>query len=163
MGYVILPFAVLLFLLGVSAQFGQQAQALPGAGLAGRADQLASVTAQSAQRFAAACITTAVASPGLISASIPVPTSIAGGATVAAPAGAGCMTTSAGGTTRNVLAFMSAPPGAAAQVLRESGASASWYRVTASGQAVNLLTGAAWGVPVSIQVGALVDWVQVTP
>lgn len=163
MGYVILPFAVLLFLLGVSAQLGQQAQALPGAGLAGQADQLAGIAAQSAQRFAAACVTTAAASPGLIATSIAVTTSIPGGATVAAPAGAGCMTTSAGGTTRNVLAFMSVPSGAAAQVLRESGASASWYRVTTAGQAVNLLTGAAWGVPSSIQVGALVDWVQVTP
>lgn len=158
-----MPLAVLLFLFGLSAQLSQQAQAVPGAGVAGLADHVAGAAAQAAQRYAAACVTSAVASPGLISNSLTVNTSIVGGATVATPAGAGCMTTSAGGATRNVLAYMSAPPGSAARVLRESGASASWYRVTASGQAVNLLTGATWGVPSSIQVGALVDWVQVTP
>lgn len=163
MGYIIWPFAVLLFLLGVSAQLSQQAEALPGAGLAGRSDVLAGVTAQSAQRFAAACINAAAASPGLISTGVAVTTSIPGGATVAAPANAGCMTTAAGGTTRNVLAFMTVAPGAAAQVLRDSGTSAAWYRVTTTGQAINLLNGAAWGVPSSIQVGALVAWVQVTP
>lgn len=162
-GYNLLPAAALAVGLGLTALFQQQSQAVPGAGVVGRADALAATRAQQAGRYAVACFNAAEASPGLISAAIAVNPSIANGATVAAPPGAGCMTTAAGGGTRNVYGFSAGVPGEATQVLSDSGRSAAWYRVTSAGQATNLVSGASLPVPAAIAVGSLVSAVQVNP
>jgi hypothetical protein len=162
-GYNLLPAAAIAVGLGLLAMFQQQSQAVPGAGVVGQADALAATRAQQAARYAVACFNAAVAVPGLVSTSIAVNPSIVNGATVAAPSGAGCMTTSAGGGTRNVYGYSSGVPGEAAQVVSDSGRSAAWLRVTSAGQGTSLVAGSAVPVPASIAVGSLVNAVQVNP
>jgi len=162
-GYNLLPAAAIAVGLGLLAMFQQQSQAVPGAGIVGQADALAATRAQQTERYAVACFNAAEASPGLVSSSIVVNPSIVNGATVAAPSGAGCMSTSAGGGTRNVYGYSTGVPGEAAQVVSDSGQSAAWLRVTSAGQATSLVSGSTIAVPASIGVGSLVNAVQVNP
>jgi len=162
-GYNLLPAAAIAVGLGLIAMFQQQSQSVAGAGIAGQADALALTTAQRAERYSVACFTAAESSPGLVSSSIAVSMSITNGATVTTPSGAGCVTTSAGGGTRNVYGYSGGVPGEATQVLGDSSRSAIWHLVTSSGQATNLVSGAPVTVPTSIAVGSLVSAVQVKP
>jgi S-adenosylmethionine synthetase len=70
MAFLMLPIITVLFFLGVGVQAWQLAQAVPGAGVPGRMEAAANVSAQQALVFGAACVATASATPGLISASI---------------------------------------------------------------------------------------------
>src|ERR1700676_3964501 len=101
MGFLLLPIAVVLFYIGIASQAGQMTGSLPGAGQAGRMDALAVVRAQQAEAFSSACVSTASATAGLISASV-VPAMPSG---VAIPKGAVCMTTAGPAGSRNVYAF----------------------------------------------------------
>lgn len=155
MGYFIFPMAVVLFFAGVAAQLGQMALAVPGAGQAGRAAAIATVSARQIEVFATACLNTALASPGLVASSLVVELP----AGVNAPAGAVCMTTAAG-AGRNVYGYAPSVGGQAGRILSDTQGSYSWLLVRGPGQAVVLATGGATTVPASIPVGAVVDWVQ---
>ncbi|WP_224081681.1 hypothetical protein [Cupriavidus laharis] len=151
-----LPIAAVLFCAGIMAQGWQLAQAMPGAGLPGRMESVATVTAQQAQAYGAACVTTAGATPGLVGASV-VPL-LPSGMTV--PAGAGCMAVAKPGGGRDVYGYVPVSSGASAALLGSTGGSLGWFRVRSQGTAVNISTGTAYSVPASIPIGALVHWVQ---
>ncbi|SOY77611.1 conserved hypothetical protein; putative exported protein [Cupriavidus taiwanensis] len=156
MGYLILPLATVLFCMGIVAQSRQLSQAVPGAGVPGRMESVAAVTAQQAQAYGAACVSTAGATPGLVGASV-APMLPAG---MAAPAGAGCMAVANPAGGRDVYGFVRVAPGAGAVLLNSTDGSVAWFRVRSQGTAVNLATGTAYSVPASIPVGTLVHWVQ---
>lgn len=159
MGFAILPLVAVLFFIGVEAQTGQLAVAVAGAGVQGRMGNMAMIYAQEAEVFDTACQSAALAAPGVISSSIAVtlPTG------VLVPNGAVCMTTSAGGGTRNVLAYTPAVPGEAGQVIADTQYSATWYQVQTVGQAVNVTSGLASAVPQTIPARSLLSWLQVNP
>lgn len=159
MGFAILPLIVLLFFIGIEAQTGQLALAVSGAGLAGRMSNMAAVDAQQAEVFDTACESAALASPGLISASIVVVPPPG----VLIPAGAVCMTNSAGGGVRNVYSYTPAVPGEAGQLSADTQQSAVWYQVKTQGQAVSVDTGLASAVPATIPAHSLLSWMQVNP
>jgi hypothetical protein len=156
MGFLFMPIATVLFCLGVVAQLAQLSQAAPGAGVPGRMESVATVTAQQAQAYGAACVATAGATPGLVGASVVavLPTGMA------APAGAGCMAVANPAGGRDVYGYMRVSSGASASLLGSTQGSLAWFRVRSQGTAVNLATGAAYSVPANIPVGALVHWVQ---
>ncbi|MCY1273543.1 hypothetical protein D9M68_247300 [compost metagenome] len=156
MGYLIMPIATVLFCLGFVAQLAQLSQAVPGAGVPGRMESVATVTAQQAQAYGAACAATAGATPGLVGASV-VPVLPAGMTT---PAGAGCMAVANPAGGRDVYGYVRVAPGAGAALLGSTQGSLVWFRVRSQGAAVNLATGIAYSVPVNIPIGALVHWVQ---
>ncbi|TDF64880.1 hypothetical protein [Cupriavidus sp. L7L] len=156
MGYLFLPIATVLFSLGIVAQSWQLSQAAPGAGVAGRMEVVATVTAQQAQAYGAACISTADATPGLVSASL-VPLLPSG---MVAPTGAGCMAVANPGGGRDVYGYVRGSSGAGAALLGSTQGSLAWFRVRSQGTAINLSTGNAYSVPSTIPAGALVHWVQ---
>ncbi|MBY4898657.1 hypothetical protein [Cupriavidus sp. AU9028] len=156
MGYLFLPIATVLFCLGILAQLMQQSEAMPGAGVAGRIDSMASITAQQALAYGAACLATVEATPGLVGASI-APVLPAG---MVSPVGVGCMAVLNPAGGRNVYGYMRVAPGASAAVLKNSGGSLAWLRVESVGSAVNLMTGAAQTVPAALPIGSLVHWIQ---
>jgi len=159
MGFAILPLIAVLFFVGIEAQTGQLALSVAGAGVQGRMGNLAAIYAQEAEVFATACQNAAFATPGLISSSITV-TLPAG---VLVPSGAVCMTTSAGGGTRNVFAYTPAVPGEAGQVVSDTQYSAAWYQVRTAGQAVNVVSSLTSAVPATIPTRSLLSWLQVNP
>jgi spore coat protein U-like protein len=73
------------------------------------------------------------------------------------------MTTAGTAGSRNVYGYMPDVPGAAGQIIGDSGSSAVWYRVQSAGQAVNLVTAQVVPVPATVPVGAIVDSITVTP
>ncbi|MGX6566066.1 hypothetical protein [Cupriavidus necator] len=156
MGYLIMPIATVLFCLGFVAQLMQLSQAAPGAGVPGRMESAAAVTAQQAQAYGAACISTAGATPGLVGASV-VPVLPSGMVT---PAGAGCMAVANPGGGRDVYGYVRVSSGASAALLGSTQGSLAWFRVRSQGTAVNIATGVAYPVPATIPVGSLVHWVQ---
>lgn len=156
MGFLIMPIATVLFCLGFVAQLMQLSQAAPGAGLPGRMESAATVTAQQAQAYGAACVATAGATPGLVGASVVavLPTGMV------VPAGAGCMAVANAAGGRDVYGYMRVSSGASASLLGSTQGSLAWFRVRSQGTAVNQATGAVYSVPANIPVGALVHWVQ---
>ncbi|MBP0633142.1 MULTISPECIES: hypothetical protein [unclassified Cupriavidus] len=156
MGYLILPIATVLFCLGIVAQSRQLSEAAPGAGVAGRMESIAMVTAQQAQAYGSACVSTAGATPGLIGASV-IPVLPSG---MVAPAGAGCMAVANPGGGRDIYGYVRVSSGASGALLNSTDGSLAWFRVRSQGTAVNLATGIAYSVPATIPVGALVHWVQ---
>ncbi|SAL05231.1 hypothetical protein AWB78_07374 [Caballeronia calidae] len=156
MGFVILPLVAVLFWFGLTMQASQLANAVPGAGPAGRMESLAAVSAQQAEMFGSACASTALASPGVVTTGMTVilPTG------VALPGGAVCMTISYIGNGRNVYGYLPVSPGAIGIVLSDTQDNAVWYRVQSAGVAVNLATGETASIPSTIPVGDLVDWIQ---
>ncbi|MBP0623435.1 hypothetical protein [Cupriavidus consociatus] len=156
MGYLILPIATVLFCLGIVAQSRQLSEAAPGAGVAGRMESVATVTAQQAQAYGSACVSTAGATPGLVGASV-TPVLPSG---MVAPAGAGCMAVANPGGGRDVYGYVRVSSGASGALLSSTEGSLAWFRVRSQGTAVNLATGVAYSVPATIPVGALVNWVQ---
>lgn len=156
MAFLILPLITVLFWLGLSTQAWQMADAVPGAGPAGRMALLAQVSAQQAQMFSAACIRTASSNPGAVSPSMAV--TLPAGVTL--PPGAVCMTTAGTGNGRNVYGYVPVAPGAIGSVLTNSQYNPMWHRVQSAGQAVNLATGQTVAVPASIPAGVLLAWVQ---
>ncbi|MBN6207071.1 hypothetical protein JYK21_11405 [Ralstonia pickettii] len=156
MAFLILPMITVLFWLGLSTQAWQMADAVPGAGPAGRMASLAQVSAQQAQMFGTACISAATSNPGVVSSRMAV--TLPPG--VALPTGAVCMTTAGTGNGRNVYGYVPVAPGAMGRVLSDSQYNAMWHRVQSTGQAVNLATGQAMAVPASIPAGVLLAWVQ---
>ncbi len=158
MAFLILPLMAVFFWIGMSMQGWQLAQAVPGAGPAGRMETLAQVSAQQAEMFGAACISSAISNPGVISSAITV-TLPAG---VTQPAGAVCMTTAGPGNGRNVYGYMPVASGAIGHVLTDSQRNAMWHRVQSAGLAVNLATGQTTPVPATLPVGVLLAWIQTT-
>lgn len=156
MGYLVLPIAAVLFCVGIMAQGWQLAQAVPGAGVPGRMESVATVTAQQAQAYGAACVMTAGATPGLVGASV-APVLPSG---MVAPAGAGCMAVANPGGGRDVYGYVRVSSGAGAALLGSTQGSLAWFRIRSQGTAVNIATGNAYSVPATIPVGALVHWVQ---
>jgi hypothetical protein len=157
MASLLAPVAVAFLCLGIMAQMGQLATAIPGAGQVGRMDVLATSRAQLALVFGSACVDVAMASPGLIDANIPVAKLPAG---VSTPVNSVCMTTAAGGAARNVYAYVPGVSGSAGQLASYSGASQLWYRVTSTGVAVNVSNGVSAAVPGSIPLNSLLLWTQ---
>jgi hypothetical protein len=158
MAFLILPFVVVFFFMGLSAQAWQLSQSVQGAGIAGQMDTRATVTAQQAEMFASACISNAIASSGLISTSIVVTLPIG----VNLPNNALCMTTPASGGGRNVYGYMLVAPGAIGQIQADSSEGVTWYRVSSAGVASNLATGEIVAVPSTIPIGNVVEWIQTT-
>ncbi|TPQ29973.1 hypothetical protein [Cupriavidus pinatubonensis] len=156
MGYLVLPIAAVLFCAGIMAQGWQLAQAMPGAGVPGRMESVATVTAQQAQAYGAACVTTAGAMPGLVGAGV-APVLPSG---MVAPAGAGCMAVAKPGGGRDVYGYVQVSSGAGAALLRSTQGSLAWFWIRSQGTAVNIATGSTYSVPATIPVGALVHWVQ---
>ncbi|QBY56344.1 hypothetical protein [Cupriavidus oxalaticus] len=156
MGYLILPIATVLFSLGIVAQSWQLSQAAPGAGIPGRMENVATVTAQQAQAYGAACVSTADSTPGLVGASL-IPALPSG---MVAPTGAGCMAVANPGGGRDVYGYVRVSSGAGAALLGSTQGSLAWFRVRSQGTAINISTGTAYSVPSTIPVGALVHWVQ---
>ncbi|CAG2155452.1 hypothetical protein [Cupriavidus numazuensis] len=156
MGYLVLPIAAALFCAGIMAQGWQLAQAVPGAGVPGRMEAVATVTAQQAQTYGAACMTTVGATPGLVGASV-VPVLPSG---MAVPAGAGCMAVANPSGGRDVYGYVRVSSGAGAALLESTQGSLAWFRVRSQGTAINISTGNAYSVPATIPVGVLVQWVQ---
>ena len=156
MGYLILPIATVLFSLGIVAQSWQLSQAAPGAGVPGHMESVAMVTAQQAQAYGAACVSTAEATQGLVGASLIA--SLPSG--IVAPSGAGCMAVAKPGGGRDVYGYVRVASGAGAALLGSTQGSLAWFRVRSQGTAINLSTGIAYSVPTTIPVGALVHWVQ---
>lgn len=159
MTFMILPLVAVLFFVGLAAQAAGIAQAVPGAGVAGRMQTAATVSAHRAEVFAGACVEAALEAPGVIAATVPVVLP----AGVIAPAGAECITTAGATGGRNVYAEVPAAPGAAGQVLNDTQGSAAWLRVQEAGRAVDLVTGLAADVPAIFTPGALLAWTQVAP
>lgn len=155
MGYLAVPFMAVIFCLGMTWQSMQSSQNLGGSGTVGRMASLASVTASEAESFAAACMSSAAGIPGLITSTLTVtmPTG------VLAPAHANCMT-EANGSGRFVYAYMPSAPGAAGQVMTDTGLDASWYIVAAAGQATNLATGQTATIPSTIPTGSILAWLE---
>ena len=158
MAFLMLPIITVLFFLGVGVQAWQLAQAVSGAGVPGRMEAAANVSAQQALVFGAACVATARATPGLISASI----SPALPAGVSTPAGAVCMAAARAGGGRDIYGYMPVAPGAAGFLIQNTQGNVAWFRVSRQGTAVNMVTGVTYAVPTMIPVGALIDWVQTT-
>lgn len=156
MGYLFLPIATAFFCLGILTQLWQQSQAAPGAGVAGRMDTVAIVTAQQAQAYGSACVATVGATPGLVGQSV-APVLPAG---MLPPVGAGCMAVANSSGGRDVYGYMRVAPGASASLLGASQGSRAWFRIESQGSAVNIATGVAHTVPAALPVGALVHWVQ---
>ena len=156
MGYLILPLTTVLFCMGIVAQSRQLSQSVPGAGEPGRMEALAAVTAQQAQAYGAACVSTAGATPGLVGSNV-APILPAG---MVAPSGAGCMAVANPAGGRDVYGFVRVSPGAGAVLLSSTEGSAAWFRVRSQGTAISLTSGTAYSVPASIPVGTLVQWVQ---
>lgn len=158
MGFQLLPMVVVVFFLGVMTQLVQLSGAVPGAGVAGRAESLAQVTAQQAEAFGVVCLNKALATPGAISASIAV-TMPAG---VLVPRNAVCTTTAGPAGSRNVLAYMPGAAGAPGRIVADTASNSTWFSVQATG-AVSLNTGLPSPLPAAIPVGYLLNWSQVTP
>lgn len=150
----LLAVAVAMFFLGAAAALTQLRNLVPGEGVPGRMDNAARVSAQVAELYGAKCTNTAIAQPGVTSDRIDVVMP----AFVNRPSVAhSCVAQAFPGGGRMVYAWIQASPGAAGDVLEESGYSAVWHVVTGQGQARNLVTGEAMTVPATIPVGALVD------
>ena len=159
MSFAFFPLAILLLFIGFNAQMYDNAQAISGAGEQGYMQTLARVRAQQLSAFAMACQAQAVSQPGVISSGLAV--SMPLGANI--PAGAVCLTTAAATGGRNVYAWMPAVGGMAAAAYDISQYNASWYNVTASGVAANMVTGQTSAIPASITSPAVVNWTQVNP
>lgn len=158
MGFLALPFMVVMFWLGLAAIAFQQSQAVTGAGVVGRMDSLAQISAHQAEMFGAACASTAIAQTGVVTASMVV--ILPPG--VVLPAGAMCMTTAGAGNGRNVYGYLPVSAGAVARVMSDTQDNAVWYRVQRAGAAISLVTGETMVVPAGIPAGNLVDWIQTT-
>ncbi|WP_186064857.1 hypothetical protein [Burkholderia gladioli] len=158
MAYALFPFAVLTLLLGVLYQSRQQNEQVPGAGPLALAEQMARVQTTQAQVYAAACRETAVRNASVVSPDWPVPLP----AGVLPVAGARCETTAAG-NGRMVVASMPDAPGVASGLMAALGASATWSRVDAEGQAVVLANAQRISVPTDVPIGSLVYQIRVSP
>lgn len=159
MGYALLPFALLMVLVGLRFEYSQLDSTVPGAGVAGQMDARAAVVAEQIEMYGPACGTAALAAPGLISAAL-LP-SLPPGANV--PPQANCMTTTNPSGGRLVYAYMPGVAGAAGNVISDTQSDAAWYSVSARGEATSLTGGAPITVPAVIPVGAIVDSIAVNP
>lgn len=157
----ILAVVFVLVVAGLMAQMSHLASSVPGAGWTGRVDAEAVVSAQRAEAFAAACLRTAAATPGLVAADIAVTIPAAPGAVIALPTGARCATAPAGGTARYVLAHVPLRPGMLDQLRANSHGGEGWYSVTDSGAALPLSGTASVSLPLSVPAPAALRWVQV--
>jgi len=156
MAFALLPFVVAFFWFGQSMVGWQQALAVPGAGMAGRMESLSVLSAQQAEMFNGACLVSAMAQPGVVSASLAV--TLPPGVNL--PTGAVCMTTPVAGGGRNVYGFLPVQPGAAGRVLADTNSNLTWHKVVSVGSAYNLVTGQWIAVPNTIPAGTLLTWVQ---
>jgi hypothetical protein len=156
MGSFLLPIIVVLVYMGLQAGTSQSNAAMSGQGPGGRATSLSKIQALQAQLFATACQNVAAGSPGLINASIGVPLPVG----VPTPTGAICMTTAAAPSGRNIFAYMPAVPGEAGEIRSASFQSVAWFRVAATGQAINLVTAQGMAIPASIPTGTVLAWIK---
>jgi len=154
MGYALAPLAVILMYLGLQMIEHQTANSVPGAGILGSMKNSMHVAAEQAEMWGTACTTTAAEASGIISSAIQV--TLPSG--VNEPNTAGCITTPAPSNGRNVYAYISAPHGVAGQVLSATNMNYTWYRVTANGEATNLVDGSILTVPAVIPLADLVEY-----
>ncbi|OXJ06702.1 hypothetical protein [Burkholderia sp. HI2500] len=150
------PFVVLMVALGLIA--GAQREVSRVAGPDARADSVAQVRALQAEVFAAACVESAQAQPGLVSNALAVtwPTGlIALGGSICA--------TSRDGTGRLVYAGVPTMPGAAGVLMERLDNPAFWYAVPVSGTAKALVNGQSINVPTTFVAGTLLFQGRVTP
>ncbi len=159
MGYALLGIAALVFLAGVGAQLAFAAIFGPGAGPGGAADSVAVQSAEVVAVYASSCMAAAAASPGALG-TLTVSMDSAG-ASIALPAGAGCVTTAAPGGGRYVFASAKLQPGLGAYLMNTTQGSKLWHQVTVTGQAVSLSGGTVSTVPASIPAGSILHWSQV--
>lgn len=156
MGFMLLPIFVAVFWIGMSAQSFGLSQSASGAGVPGQMKSAALVRGQQAAAYGQACVSAALALPGVISANLPVVMP----AGVVMPTGAFCMTTPQG-AGRNIYAVLPlGTPGMAAQTYGLTQYNAAWWRVLQAGVGTNMSTGGAQSFPASIPSPSLVDWVQ---
>jgi len=152
----LMPFVVLMVALGLIA--GAQREVNRVAGPDARADSVAQVRALQAEVFAAACVASAQAQPGLVSNALAVtwPTGLT------ALAGSICAT-SQDGTGRLVFAGVPTMPGAAGVLMERLDNPAFWYAVPVSGTAKALVNGQSINVPTTFVTGTLLFQGRVTP
>lgn len=158
MFFTMLPTIFALFFTGLNTQAVMSAQNMPGAGPVGRMNTLAQSSAQLGMVFGTACINAAAAQPGVVGNFV-----VAMPAGVVTPANAQCQATAIAGGGRNVYASLLDQPGMAGNIQLATQQNAAWWRVSAVGQAANLVNNQASGIPVNIPAGSLLDWVQVSP
>jgi len=162
MGFMILPLAVVVFFVGLTVEFNQMTQAVAGAGKTGQMVNAMIVSAQRAEIFGAACLSAAIASPGLISANIDVISTLPPG--TIAPASAVCMTEAVAGGGRSVYSYTTEVPGEAGQVMADTQMNESWFQVDLPGEATNLaISQPPSALPATVPVGTILKWVQITP
>ncbi|EJH9638099.1 TPA: hypothetical protein QDC27_002649 [Burkholderia cepacia ATCC 25416] len=156
MGYALLPLVVLMLALSLIA--GEQRAVGRVAGADARADSRAETRALQAEVFAAACVASAQAQPGLVSDALVVtwPSGL-----TALP-GANCVTR-ADGAGRLVFAGVPTLPGAAGVLMERLNNPAFWYAVPASGTAKALIGGQTINVPTTFVAGTLLYQGRVTP
>lgn len=154
-GFALFPMVVLTLFLAWTVGTQQLADALPGAGPAAQLDIAAHITAQQAEVFTSAFVSSAIASPGLVSASLVV--QLPPGVSV--PKNALCMTT-ANGAGRNIYGYLPTVPGMVGQIISDTQGNAMYYRVTSIGVGSNLVTNAVIALPTAIPVGNVVMWSQ---
>ncbi len=110
--------------------------------------------------FASACTSAAAAAPGVTSSNLPVVLPPG----VAMPAGATCITSSAG-AGRDVFAVVPDMPGVATQLIAE-GLGETWWDVKGA-QVVNMASGAAQAIPgavaAAVSGGGNFQWITVNP
>ena len=158
MGFILLPLAILLFLVGANVQFGQMAQTMPGAGIVGQMQQRASVASGQIEVFAGVCESTAIAASGVVSNALALVLPPG----MNAPSNAVCMTT-AGAPGRNIYAYMPGVAWERSRIMTDSGFNTAWYVVQSGGQAVNMAGGSNVSVPAAIPVGAVVHVTAANP
>lgn len=158
MGYVLLPFVVLMVFAGLIAQAGQWANTVPGAGITGQLAQRAMNRATQAEAFAHACLTAAQQQPGLVADQLTV--TLPEGMTPIV--GSRC-TTVHDGAARLIYAGVPSLPGAPSTLEQMLNGSAFWYRVVSAGQAVAIVSGQVISVPAPFAAGTLLYQGRIEP
>lgn len=158
MPFAIFAFAASMFFLGLGLQSWQLGESLPGTGPSGMVENYSVVAAQQAMVYATNCTNMAIANAGVAGTfTVTMPTS------VNAPSGATCEAIANAGGGRDVYASLPSKPGMASQIVALTNSDATWWRVSASGQAIDLTTAQVAAVPTTLAVGNIIEWSQVKP
>lgn len=152
----LMPFVVLMVTLGLIA--GAQREVGRVVGPDARVDSAAQTRALQAEVFAAACVASAQAQPGVVSDAL----------AVRWPAGLSALRRSTCATRRDgagrlVYAGVPAMPGAAGVLMERLNNPAFWYAVPTNGTAKALVSGQTINVPTTFLIGTLVYQGRVTP
>jgi hypothetical protein len=159
MGFLILPFVMVIAFIGLAMQAHQQADAVPGAGQPGQMEAAAVASGQRAEAYGSACAASAISRPGVVSSGLQV--TLPPG--VVAPVSSGCIAQADGSGGRLVYGWIAGGPGVSGWILKDTQMNAVWHQVQSAGVALNIVTAQTVAVPVAIPVGALVDLIQTNP